>query len=184
MVKKGKLSLTEKYAIQHLLHKHKSCDDIASELDRSTTVINKYVNGELSRIHDTIANIKSIKPKPDKSVGNKKIVAKDLILNKTAGGKNTVAIMTQGASERGDNLIANVGGRATRVFDKNVCRLDSGEEIKYGEEIVKEQQGPRTKNEVNKIKNMLSKGKSVNQIASILHRDVNLVQKWIYELEE
>lgn len=56
---KGRLSNTEKYAIQGMLHGQKDIDEIAQILGRSKQTIQKYVDGELEAIHNDIARIQS-----------------------------------------------------------------------------------------------------------------------------
>lgn len=56
MTKRGKLTLREKYAIQGMLHNNMDIEEIATFLDRSTKIVENYVNGELDRLHNTIAN--------------------------------------------------------------------------------------------------------------------------------
>ena len=47
MTKKGPLSLVEKAAIQGLLSQQKSSEEIAETLDRTSKVIDKYIDGEI-----------------------------------------------------------------------------------------------------------------------------------------
>ncbi len=55
---KGRLSNVEKYAIQGMLHNEKEVKDMAKSLDRTETVINKYIDNELDNIHTTTTKVK------------------------------------------------------------------------------------------------------------------------------
>lgn len=181
MAKKGKLSLTEKYAIQGMLHKNMTVENIASSLDRTESSVQKYIDNELETVVETVAKSKVEQAENKKVKKEKRVTAKDLMVTKTAGQEKSVAIMTQGASEKGD-AFRDKKGRANRVFGDNIYRFSDGKQIKYGDKIVEEKDGPRTQKETNQVKNMLQKGKNVQQIASALHRDIQTVQEWIYEL--
>lgn len=50
----GPLSITEKYAIQGMLHEHKSLSDIAKILGRTEKTVEKYINNDLENLIDTI----------------------------------------------------------------------------------------------------------------------------------
>jgi IS30 family transposase len=54
---KGRLNLTEKYAIQGMVANNKSITDIASELGRSESVVQNYIDNELDRLIETITTI-------------------------------------------------------------------------------------------------------------------------------
>lgn len=49
-----KLSLTEKYAIQGMIHEGKDLDDIAKSLKRRRTTVEEYVNGELEELVNNV----------------------------------------------------------------------------------------------------------------------------------
>jgi IS30 family transposase len=51
---RGKLSVTEKYAIQGMLHDGQSVTDIAKSLERTEATIRGYVESELSTLQETI----------------------------------------------------------------------------------------------------------------------------------
>lgn len=61
----GKLSVTEKYAIQGMLHQKKTIAEIAVALARSEGVVKKYVDNELSSLQDTIAKVQMDAVVPD-----------------------------------------------------------------------------------------------------------------------
>ena len=91
MAQSKKLSNTEKFCIQGMLQNNKSFEDIAQELDRPLNMIQEYP----ATLETSLKKTKKVaKPKPP--------TALDLIATKTAGGRKGVAIMTQGASEKGD----------------------------------------------------------------------------------
>lgn len=56
---KGKLSVTEKYTIQGMLHDGKSTKEIAELLSRTETIIDNYVNKELASLQETVAKAQS-----------------------------------------------------------------------------------------------------------------------------
>ena len=78
---KGRLSNTEKYAIQGMLHSQKTIDEIAQILGRSEPTVKKYVDGELDSIHNDIAKIQAesvedepiVKTSPDPTIVQKAI---------------------------------------------------------------------------------------------------------------
>lgn len=55
---KGKLSITEKYAIQGMIHEGKPIADIAESLGRKPVTIEKYINGELEELVTNITRAK------------------------------------------------------------------------------------------------------------------------------
>ena len=69
-IKKGRLSQTEKYAIQAMLHDEKTPDEISGELNRSTVIVNKYIDTELKNILETI---KSVRANEEIKTSNEKI---------------------------------------------------------------------------------------------------------------
>ena len=78
-MKKGKLTDTEKSCIQGMVAGKISIEDMAQQLDRSVTVIEK----EVEKIKSQSAR-------------------EQLYINKTAAGTKGVTIMTEAASTRGD----------------------------------------------------------------------------------
>jgi hypothetical protein len=67
MAKTGKLSNTEKYAIQGMMHEGLEVADIATKLDRTEVSISKYIDGELDELVGTIAKaqLQSSEPKEE-----------------------------------------------------------------------------------------------------------------------
>lgn len=57
MAKTGKLSNVEKFAIQGALSDGKSSEEIAKVLDRTPKAVNKYIDGELDAIHNTVVSV-------------------------------------------------------------------------------------------------------------------------------
>jgi len=55
MAKKGKLSNTDKMAIQKGVSKGLTVDSIANSLDRTTKIVDNYISGELNDLLSTIA---------------------------------------------------------------------------------------------------------------------------------
>ena len=54
---KGRLTNTEKYAIQGMLGDGKEAAEIAEVLGRTTATVNKYIDGELDRVAHTVAEV-------------------------------------------------------------------------------------------------------------------------------
>ncbi len=54
---KGRLNITEKYAIQGMLHDKKTVKDIAKVLGRTVKTVQKYADDELDKIHDTVTTV-------------------------------------------------------------------------------------------------------------------------------
>ena len=106
---KGRLSLTEKYTIQGMLHNTKTVPEIAKTLNRSLVCIQNYVDGELNKLHKTVveAQIEPTKPKVDLTTLKKlpKDQAKKTMGYKTMGDKTGVAIMNSATSNVGDEFL-------------------------------------------------------------------------------
>ena len=96
-MKKGQLSQTEKYAVQQMIHLGKTNIEIAKELDRTEGCIVKYVEGELDKLHTTIAEVQA---------GPKEPSQMEKLLGKTTkyGNRNGVTIMTEAASTWSDEM--------------------------------------------------------------------------------
>lgn len=56
---KGRLSNTEKYAIQGMLHERKPVAEIAKALGRTEKTVSKYIDGELDDLIDTITRVRA-----------------------------------------------------------------------------------------------------------------------------
>lgn len=89
----SKLSKTQLYAIQYLYSQNKPVQEISDELGISLSQVRRVV-----------------KPKETPKVAEtKKDKTKDLMIRQTSGKKhNSVSIMTEGASQLGDELIKNI----------------------------------------------------------------------------
>jgi hypothetical protein len=128
----GKLSQIEKYAIQGALHEKISPEEIAKTLKRSVSCINNYINGELNRIHETIANIEVAKTAPVEEKVVKVVPkgqAKKLMGMKTGNDKPGVAVMTPGASALGDDFHNAMQKNISRTARGNLYKADTGEKI-------------------------------------------------------
>jgi hypothetical protein len=100
-MKTGKLTNVEKFAIQYMLNNDSALDDICSELDRSKTVINKYIEGELQDIKETVDKV--AKSGVVKTKVEEKFNISHMMTSKDAKSKNQrPVIMTEGASARTD----------------------------------------------------------------------------------
>ena len=131
----AKLSQLNKYTIQGMLSSGKTVRDISTTLDITEKTVQKYVDGELDKIHSTIAKVQieqaetPIEPptpqtpiKPDLSAMNKlpKGQAKRTMARTTAGGKDGVAVMTPGASSVGDDFLKAFGKTKSRTSRRSL----------------------------------------------------------------
>lgn len=112
------LSTNEKYIIQGRLHANEDVQTIAKAINRHVKTVQSYIDGELKKIHETVAEIqlqqeaekteqeeKKVEQLEETKSVNKPRVYKpknDQFINKTAGGKTGVAISTQAASEKSE----------------------------------------------------------------------------------
>jgi len=129
----ARLTNTEKYAIQGMLHNKKTVEEISKQIDRPIHIIQKYVDGELNKIHETIAKneIKNA-PQIENSDGGETVIrrgSKDLFITKTAGKKKGIAVNTQAASMRSDESKKIV----SRYANKNIYRISDGEILEQGD---------------------------------------------------
>jgi len=65
---KGRLTNTEKYAIQGMLHQKKSIEEISQELGRTQSTIKKYVEGELDKIHEQVTKLQLVQAEENKKL--------------------------------------------------------------------------------------------------------------------
>ncbi len=72
---RGKLSVTEKYAIQGMLHQKLSVEEIAESLERTPAVIQTYVDTELSALQETIARAQLTEVEPEAEEEDNKGIA-------------------------------------------------------------------------------------------------------------
>ena len=99
-----KLTQSDRYAIEFLMSKNKTPEDIAKDLGLSLTQVKKIVS-----------NLSSTTP-PEKTAESKKDKTKDLIIRQTSAKKNnSVAIMTHGAAQLGDEFIKNFTPNAAKT---------------------------------------------------------------------
>ena len=115
------LSTNEKYIIQGRLHANEDVQTIAKAINRHVKTVQSYIDGELNKIHETVAEIQ-LQQEAEKTEQEEKRVEQleeaeaakkttkprvykpknDQFINKTAGGKTGVAISTQAASEKSE----------------------------------------------------------------------------------
>ena len=138
----AKLSQIEKYTIQGALHSGKTPNEIAKLLNRTEKCVQNYVDGELDKIHTTIAKVQTsqieiVKPdeiveetpkmiKPDLTKVRKlpKGQAKLTMARTTAGGKPGVAVMTSAASQVGDEFLKEMGPNRSRTARGHIYNAD------------------------------------------------------------
>lgn len=119
----AKLSQKEKYIIQGMLHVKKTSADIAKELNRTEKSVQTYIDGELTKIHETIAKIEMDKnppPQSPKVVKLPKGQAKRAMAYGAAGGRKGAAVMTPGASAVGDDFLKEIPKKVSRTARGNL----------------------------------------------------------------
>ncbi len=120
---KGKLNITEKYAIQGMLHDQKSHEEIASSLGRTVPTITKYVEGELSHIHHTVVESKLAQEQKEEEIvmNDDKLKVKSRIKNL---GDQQKGIMTEALSAKGDEVKKHITKGYSRSMKGNVYNID------------------------------------------------------------
>lgn len=136
-MRQGKLTNTEKYACQGMIHNGKTVEEIADQLDRPIHIIKKYVDVELSKIHETIAKVQQQQQQPPvENPENKPIKSKDLFIMTTRDKKERgVAISTEAASQHGDESAKKVKKVISRHASKNLYRLSDGKILEQGDKL-------------------------------------------------
>ena len=136
MTRQGKLTNTEKYAIQGMSHIGKTLEEICDELNRPQHVVKKYIDGELASIHETIAKVQlQQNPPPVENPENKPIKSKDLFIRQTVEKKEKgVTISTEATSSRGD-LASKKNTVVSRHANKNLYRISDGKVLEQGDKI-------------------------------------------------
>lgn len=109
MPKLKNLDNIEKFAIQGMLQNGKTVEEIAVELDRRVELIHNYID-ELSASKTKIAANKK-KDAGKKAATPKMPTAKDFMINKSAGGRTGVVMMTQTAAEHSDDAVKKSGSK-------------------------------------------------------------------------
>lgn len=130
MGRPSKLTTVEKYTIQGALNDKKTIEEICDLINRPLNIVKKYVEGELSAIHETIAKVNI--PKETKTVKAKDLFAHT---NKSGTKENGVTIMTQAASEKSDSAVERNKKLANRHISGNVYRLSDQKILKSGDNI-------------------------------------------------
>lgn len=116
--KKVELTEVEQYALKGMLAEGKDSAEIAAALGKQES--------------EVIPHIEKAK-KPAKKAAPTPPKAKDLMINKARGGRPGVAVMTEGASQRGDSVRNSLPTRyKTGVIHRISEGLDG--EAKDGEE--------------------------------------------------
>jgi len=147
MTKQGKLTNTEKYACQGMIHNGKTVEEIADQLDRPIHTVKKYVEVELAKIHDTIVKVQQsqqsqqlqqpqteIQPNIE-NPENKPIKSKDLFIMTTRDKKEKgVAISTEAASQHGDKA-KKKASVLSRHASGNLYRLSDGKILEQGDKL-------------------------------------------------
>lgn len=137
MARTSKLTSVEKYTIQGALHNNITVEKICDMIDRPIHVVQKYVDGELKSIQETIAKVQADKVKDEQP---KNLKAKDLFTHITKSGKKEkgVTIMTEAASQKGDSASERNRKLANRHMSKNIYRLSDGKILENGDSIKEE----------------------------------------------
>jgi coenzyme F420-reducing hydrogenase alpha subunit len=106
----GKLSKKEEYCIRGMLLDNKSIPQIANMINRGIPLVEKYIEDYQSIIEE------------DKL---KETRAKEHLINKTSGKKNTgVSVMTKAASEQGDFVRDNLPPSTSRTSQEAIHRIE------------------------------------------------------------
>lgn len=134
----AKLSQTERYIIQGALHSGKTTPEIAQMLKRTEKCVQNYVDGELDKLHSTIAKVQTDRIKvieepiveeipqpmikPDLATIKRlpKGQGKRAMARTTAGGKGGIAVMTPGASAVGDDFLKEFPKTFSRTAKGNI----------------------------------------------------------------
>ncbi len=117
---KGRLNITEKYAIQGMLHDRKTTEEIADSLGRTVKTVQKYVDGELSDIQDTVVDAQIAQEENKEKVikNDDGLIVKSRIKNKGE------AIMHEGLSAKGDEIRKQITKGYSRSMKGNVYNID------------------------------------------------------------
>ena len=133
----GKLTITEKYIIQGMLHSKKSLEEIAVALKRPEKTVQNYIDKELDELYNTIVKVQMATdkvfeelqediPEPAKKVQTKK---PNLFIHESASKTTKVAISTPATSQIGDEHHKNAKKTQSRTSRGNVWNI-SEEEIR------------------------------------------------------
>ena len=139
-MKQGKLTNTEKYACQGMIHGGKTVEEIADQLNRPIHLIKKYVDVELAKIHDTIAKVQQVQnAQPEiaqiENPENRPIKSKDLFIMTTRDKKEKgIAISTEAASQHGDKAHKKATV-ISRHASRNLYRLSDGKILEQGDKL-------------------------------------------------
>lgn len=133
----GRLTRTEKYTVQGMLHSKKSIEEISELTGRSLKCLENYINGELDELHGTIAKAQLdaegptpdgnevVPQKPDLTkVTVPKGQAKRTLVHTTFSGKGGVVVMTPGASSAGDDFAKGLKKQISRTSKGNLYDTD------------------------------------------------------------
>jgi predicted transcriptional regulator len=123
---KGRLSQNERFLIQGAIHNKKTPAEIAELINRTEKCVENYINGELSKLQDTIVNVQ-LEQNPVKPVVKSTLPkgqAKLTMANKTQSGKSGVAVMTQATSEVGDEFTKSMPKTMSRTSRGNLYTSD------------------------------------------------------------
>ena len=71
-MKRGRLTLEEKYIIQGMLNDGKNVTNISNKINRSKKMVEKYIDNELNQLHETIVNVEK------SNIDNKITVSKEI----------------------------------------------------------------------------------------------------------
>ncbi len=171
-MKTGRLSIQEKYVIQGMIAANKTVDEISQELDRTEKTVQNYIDKELNNICETVAKTKvqSSKKKKGRSL--------DMM---TSPKNKGVVIMTEGASQRGENF-KNKKNTASKFIAGNVYRISDGKKIEHGDSFRETKTGPLNEKEKALIIEMVDEQKTLQQICVALNRKENDIIKFINTL--
>lgn len=102
----AKLTVSEKYSIQGMLHAQKTVEEIAKVLNRPEKTIQNYIDRDLEELYNTIVKVQMEKNPPVEVEESLKVKTKkpNPFIFETANKTGRVAICTEVGSQVGDSV--------------------------------------------------------------------------------
>jgi len=102
----AKLSTTDKYAIQGMLHAQKTVEEISKALHRPEKTIQNYIDRDLEELYNTIVKVQMDKNPPVEVDESPKVKTKkpNPFIFDTANKTARVAVCTEVGSQIGDSV--------------------------------------------------------------------------------
>jgi hypothetical protein len=148
----AKLTNTEKFTLQGMVVNGMTPEQMADQINRPVHVVKRYLDGELNKIHETIASIQLERSKKtddqdektaddaiinqDKQPQPKILKSKDLFVTTTAEKRDKgVAISNEAVSMRGDEHRKKIKRVVSRHASKNLYRISDGKVLEQGDDL-------------------------------------------------